>query len=230
MVRISRAVLAATALFSSAVVAAPVQRQVTCYSGVYMIVARGSDEDPGEGKPGMVADLVAAALPGSGSVAVDYPASITDPLYPDSVTDGINDAISKINAYIDACGSAARIVLIGFSQGGNVMTDVLAGGVAKPDPIPASTAAYITAVTVFGDPTFTAGQSFDVGTSTSDGIFARSEDGDSLALLNTYASKIQSYCDEGDPFCASGTDSDVHSGEVAKYAQAAANFIVSKNS
>jgi hypothetical protein len=60
-------------------------------------------------------------------------------------------------------------------------------------------------------------------------IFARRDDGDSLALLNTYASKVQSYCDEGDPFCAGGTDGDVHSGTVAKYAQAAANFIVSKS-
>ncbi|KAK0391672.1 hypothetical protein NLU13_1171 [Sarocladium strictum] len=229
MVRIPQLVLASTALLSSVALAAPVARQVTCYSGVYMIVARGSDEDPGEGKPGMVADLVTAAIPDSGSVAVDYPASIADPLYPESVTDGINDAIAKINAYVDACGAGAKIVLIGFSQGGNVMTNVLAGGVDKPDPIPASTAASITAVTVFGDPTFTVGQSFDVGTSTTDGIFSRSEGGSSLALLNTYASKIQSYCDTGDPFCASGTDLDVHSNTVAKYAQAAANFIVSQS-
>lgn len=152
-----------------------------------MIIARGSNEDPGEGKPGMVADLVAAAIPGSGRVAVDYPATIVDPLYPNSVTDGINDAISKINAYINACGAGAKIALVGYSQGGNVMTNVLAGGVAKPDPISPSTAAYsecltdlitwasinqciVTAVTVFGDPTFSADQSFNVGTSTSDGV------------------------------------------------------------
>lgn len=30
--------------------------------------------------------------------------------------------------------------------------------------------AAVTAVTVFGDPSFTAGQSFDVGTSTSNGV------------------------------------------------------------
>jgi hypothetical protein len=60
-------------------------------------------------------------------------------------------------------------------------------------------------------------------------IFSRRDDGDSLALLNTYAAKVQSYCDLGDPFCAGGTDGDVHSGTVAKYAQAAANFIVEKS-
>ena len=60
-------------------------------------------------------------------------------------------------------------------------------------------------------------------------IFTRRDEGDSLALLNTYASKVQSYCDDGDPFCSRGTDGDVHSSTVAKYAQAAANFIVSKS-
>lgn len=100
-----------------------------------MIVARGSDEAPGEGAPGAVASLVASQLPGSGSVAVNYPASIIDPLYPESVSDGITDTINKIQAYVNACGSQSRIALIGYSQGGNVMTDVLAGGVAKPTPI-----------------------------------------------------------------------------------------------
>ena len=63
--------------------AAPVWlQQTTCYSGVYVIVGRGSTEDPGEGKPGEVADAVVAQIPNSASVAVDYPASIVDPPYP----------------------------------------------------------------------------------------------------------------------------------------------------
>lgn len=112
------------------------------------------------------------ALPDSASVAVDYPASITDPTYPTSVTDGIDNAIQLVQAYVNACGDASKIALIGFSQGGNVMTDMLAGGVDKPDPLDASYAQYITAVTVFGDPTYTTGQSFDVGNSTKDGVSA----------------------------------------------------------
>lgn len=135
--------MAGLALLSAQVASAPVRhRQVTCYSGVYMVIARGSNEDPGEGRPSLVADLVAAAIPGSGRVAVDYPATITGPLYPTSVTDGIKDAIEKIESYIDTCGSSSRVVLIGYSQGGNVVTDVLAGGVAKPDPITPAYAQY----------------------------------------------------------------------------------------
>lgn len=123
--------------------AAPVQeRSQTCYSGVYMIVGRGTDESPGEGKPAEVADMVVSALADSGSVAVNYPASLLDPLYDDSVSDGITNTITEIQNYVDACGSKSKIALIGYSQGGNVMTDVLAGGVDKPAPIDASYSQY----------------------------------------------------------------------------------------
>jgi acetylxylan esterase len=121
-----------------------IEKRVTCYSGVYMIVGRGTDEDPGEGKPGAVADAVAAQIPNSASVAVDYPASAIDPPYPTSVTDGINNAISLVEDYVNACGSSSRIVLIGFSQGGNVMTDMLAGGVDKPTPLSTDYTQYST--------------------------------------------------------------------------------------
>lgn len=202
-------------------------RAPTCVSGLYILVARGSTEAPGEGKPGQVASLITARVPDSTSVAIDYPATIfSDGAYPDSVTDGINDTQAKIQAYVDACGDAARIVLLGYSQGGNVMTDTLAGGVDKPAPIPASLQRYITGVAVFGDPTFTAAQSFDRGTATKDGIFAREEGGASLALLNTYAGVLRSYCDKHDPFCASGDELSVHTSEVPNHAQDAADFIV----
>lgn len=117
--------------------AAPLSTRQSCASGFYIIVARGSNEAPGEGKPGQVADLIEQMVPGSYSVAVDYPATIIadDSSYPSSVTDGINDTENKITSYVAACGSDSRIVLIGYSQGGNVMTDVLAGGVDKPAPI-----------------------------------------------------------------------------------------------
>lgn len=124
----------ALAAVASTAVAAPLEPRVNCVSGLYMIVARGSNEAPGEGKPGAVADMVAARVPNSASVAVDYPASIigSGGLYPESVSKGITDAKNKIQDYVAACGSGSQIVLIGYSQGGNVMTDLLAGGVDKP--------------------------------------------------------------------------------------------------
>ena len=109
----------------------------TCYSGVYVIGARGSDEDAGFGSTASVVTSILAALPGSGSVALDYPASVIDPLYPDSVTDGVNALITLVTNYESAC-PGSKIVLVGFSQGGNVITDALAGGVDKPTPLSAS--------------------------------------------------------------------------------------------
>jgi len=143
MVR-SLALLATAGLATIASAAPLALRQQQCYSGFYMIVARGSNEAPGEGKPGQVADMIAAQVPDSASVAVDYPATIisTSSDYPESVTDGISDTISLIQSYVNACGSASRIVLLGYSQGGNVMTDVLAGGVDKPAPIGSDLSQY----------------------------------------------------------------------------------------
>jgi acetylxylan esterase len=111
-------------------------RQTTCYTGVYVIGARGSDEAAGFGSTASVVTSVLAAIPNSGSVALDYPASVLDPLYPDSVVDGINALITLIEDYANSCGG--DIVLVGFSQGGNVITDTLAGGVDKPTPLAAS--------------------------------------------------------------------------------------------
>ncbi|KAH8655392.1 putative acetylxylan esterase 2 precursor [Xylariales sp. PMI_506] len=200
--------------------------RTTCYSGVYVIGVRGTDEDAGFGSTASVVNGVLSAIPNSGSVALDYPASWLDPLYWDSVTDGINALITLVQDYANSC--TGKIVLVGFSQGGNVITDALAGGTDKPDPLTASYIEHISAVTVFGDPTFTHGQSFDKGTDTSsDGIFVRG--GSSLALLNTYASKIQSYCDTGDVYCASGDDSDAHSEEVPTWGADAIDFIVGLN-
>jgi acetylxylan esterase len=175
--------------FAALVASAPIKnllpRQITCYSGVYVIGARGSDEDPGFGSVDSVVSGVLAAIPDSGSIALDYPASVLDPFYDDSVSDGVNTMIGLIQSYVDSC--YGKIVLVGFSQGGNVVTDTLAGGVDKPTPISANYASYseffqvnlackkltfiVSAVTVFGDPTFTHGQSFDDGTDTSsDGV------------------------------------------------------------
>jgi acetylxylan esterase len=131
-------------LFAAFVSAAPLKslltRQTTCYSGVYVIGARGSDEDAGYGSVASVVAGVLAAIPDSGAIALDYPASIIDPLYDDSVSDGISTMINLIQSYVDSC--SGKIVLVGFSQGANVVTDTLAGGVDKPTPISPSYASY----------------------------------------------------------------------------------------
>ncbi|KAF2159482.1 carbohydrate esterase family 5 protein [Zasmidium cellare ATCC 36951] len=212
------------ATLSTAAPLAP--RQITCASGLYIIVARGSNQAIGEGSPGEVANMIEALVADSYSVAVDYPAVIIDfdDNYFTSVVDGIEDTKAKIQDYVAACGASSRIALLGYSQGGNVVTDTLAGGTGKPDPIGEEYRANIVGAAVFGDPRFNAGQPVSAGDSTSDGIFARDS---SLAALNTWSNVLRSYCDEGDPFCSSDFDLDVHYATVEKYAQAATDWIVS---
>ena len=107
-----------------------------------MIVARGTTEAAGEGTSGAIANLVAAQIAGSGSIGDVYSATYVDPLYPISVSDDISDTINLIEKYVDACWSSSRIVLIGFSQGAEVISDTLAGGIDKPAPIAAPYAQY----------------------------------------------------------------------------------------
>ncbi|KAM3513042.1 hypothetical protein MY11210_003347 [Beauveria gryllotalpidicola] len=240
-------ILAAVAALASVAGAAPVEastNNATCASGVYLIVARGTGEAVGQGKPGQVADLVAARVPGSASVAVDYPATaikrrrsssssssvVSRALYPFSVARGISDTKKKIQDYVAQCGNSSKIALVGFSQGGNVMTDLLAGGILKPAPLDAKYYKNIIAVTVFGDPTFAPNQSYNYGTNAHGrgGIFTRAYNPGELAKLNVLADKLASYCDTDDIVCASGTSSEVHSAEVAAHAQEAADFIVAR--
>ena len=116
----------ATVAIATLSAAAPLStRAPTCVSGLYIIVARGSTEAPGEGEPGKVADMIVARVPHSTSVAVDYPATLEN--YNASVAAGVADATQKVKDYVSACGSNSRIALLGYSQGGEVMTNMLSG-------------------------------------------------------------------------------------------------------
>lgn len=260
MVTTKFTVLAAAAL-SSFASAAPVELlKNSCISGLYMIVARGTNEPEGQGKAGQVADMVAARIPNSASVAVDYPATAFGGgvTYPESVTEGINDTKKKIQDYVAMCGDAARIVLIGFSQGANVMTDTLSGGILKPSPLSQEYQKYsqsslnawsgvkylgeallanllfiVTAVTVFGDPAFASNQVYDFGSNAdgpNQGIFSRTDNEGSMELLSRYSNVLASYCDQGDFYCARGWNPTTHGAEVPSHAQEATDFIVSHSS
>lgn len=161
-----------------------------CHSGVYMVVTRGSEEPPGEGRCAEVAQIVKAALPNAASTAVPYPATTANPPYNDSVVKGIKSLKHIVESYVDHCGPKSRVALVGYSQGGQVSTDALVGGDTpaaldqkyhKHSMFPCTgetsfierltnCSCPVTAVTVFGDPTFTAGEPFDRGNATTSGV------------------------------------------------------------
>ena len=70
-------------------------------------------------------------------------------------------------------------------------------------------------------------QPWDLGTATLNGMFSRSTS--QLQLLTAFgSSKIASWCDSGDPFCASGSNLNVHLTYLNRYQNAAASFVLSK--
>jgi hypothetical protein len=95
-----------------------------CTTGVHIIVARASTEDPGQGiLTNLVIDIF-DTIPGSDSVAVDYPATLPD--YPESEAKGVVAMNQMIIDYAEECPES-KIVLMGYSQGAHVTGDVLCG-------------------------------------------------------------------------------------------------------
>lgn len=100
--------------------------QASCVGAgaVHMIVARASTENPGEGIIGAVATMVKAALPGSDSEAVVYPATLTD--YQASESSGVAAMTKLVQDYAAMCPDS-KIAVMGYSQGAQVSADVLCG-------------------------------------------------------------------------------------------------------
>lgn len=76
-----------------------------------------------------------------------------------------------------------------------------------------------------GDPSFTAGQPYNVGTGKLTGIFPRKN----TTGCKLVADKMWSVCDADDEFCQAGGQSlAVHLAYVAKYGAKAVDFVVKK--
>lgn len=94
-----------------------------------------------------------------------------------------------------------------------------------------------------GDPAHVRGESFQKGTEVIgpdiplaqtflcslgtakqlDGIFPRP-----AGALEAFSSRLASFCDVGDVYCASGSSHAVHLGYVGEYGTAAANFVLGR--
>lgn len=88
-------------------------RSTSCASGVHVIVARASTEQPGTGIIGAVARDVQAEVSGSDIAAVDYPALLKP--YVPSQTNGVAALTRMVQEYAGRCPHT-RMVLMGYSQ------------------------------------------------------------------------------------------------------------------
>lgn len=105
------------ALLAAAAGAAVAENSTDCSEGLHMIVARGTNEDAGPGSMGELADRVADRIKSSDVEGLDYPASLTDPDYVDSVSEGTSELRETIREYVKACPDS-KLAVLGYSQVG----------------------------------------------------------------------------------------------------------------
>ncbi|KAH8700914.1 cutinase-domain-containing protein [Talaromyces proteolyticus] len=188
----------------------PEKRQTSC-APIHLFVARvRTGEYPGDGSIGSLAQLVINESSGTTQEAINYPGG-SFPIYIDDVWTGITADTNEFTEY--ASCSNTTLMLIGYSQGAQIILDALcssgnaANGSTGSPTITTSQGKNIAAVVGHGDPGHVAGESWDEGTATTNGlsIYARP-----AGACNACASVIHSYCNTGDPFCASGNNIMIH--------------------
>jgi len=223
---------AALLLLLAKVLATPfeIEERQSC-SGVHIFGARETTVSPGYGSASTVVNLVLQAYSGSTAEAISYPAcggqsSCGGLAYGQSVGQGTTAAASAINSYNSRCPNA-QLVLVGYSQGGQIFDNALCGG-GDPNngvsssavPLTAAAVAAVKAAIFMGDPRYIKGLPYNVGTCQAQG-FAPRPSGFSCPS----ASKIKSYCDSQDPYCCTGNDANHHQQYGSIYGQQALTFI-----
>jgi acetylxylan esterase len=206
---------------------APATASTAACPAVLEIVARASTEAAGTGVIGSLADDVQGDVNATvGIEAVVYPATLQN--YSSSVGQGDTAMEADVTNALSSC-PGEKIILLGYSQGAQVVGDTLAGGGgtslgdAETAPISSTAAASVIAAIQFGDPRHQPNLSpIDLGTDPgAQGIFAV-ESNQSRAAFGTI---LRSWCDTGDPFCAGGDNLEAHLDYTTKYDSAANTFI-----
>lgn len=95
-----------------------------CAKGLYIVVARGSEEAAGPGITGTLADEVVDQIKGSEIDAVVYPATLLN--YQISVIDGSKAMEKIVTDYAKACPDG-KIALMGYSQGAHAALNTVCG-------------------------------------------------------------------------------------------------------
>ncbi|KAH8682531.1 carbohydrate esterase family 5 protein [Xylariales sp. PMI_506] len=201
---------------------------------IHVFGARETTVSAGYGSSATVVNLILNAHPGATSEAINYPAcggqaSCGGVSYASSVLQGISAVVTAVNNFYTQCPST-QLVLVGYSQGGQIFDDALCGGgdtgegyTSTAVPLSAGAVNAIKAAIFMGDPRYVYGLSYEVGTCTAGGFDART-----AGFSCPSASKIQSYCDASDPYCCNGSNAATHQGYGAEYGSAALAFVNSK--
>ncbi|KNG50043.1 carbohydrate esterase family 5 protein [Stemphylium lycopersici] len=220
----------AAALFVGLAAAGPVElnERQSCPK-VYIFGARETTlpQSNGYGTAGGLVNSVKSAYPGAGSEAIVYPAcgggaSCGGISYDNSASQGSAAVVKAVTAYNQKCPDT-QIVLIGYSQGGQIMDNALCGGAGST--LTGNALKAVKAAIFMGDPHNRSGLPYNVGTCRAQGFAARPS---GFTCSPASSSIIQSYCDSQDPYCCNGNDANHHQQYVSIYGSQALSFIKSK--
>lgn len=201
---------------------------------VHVFGARETTAPPGYGTAASVVASITASYAGSTGEVINYPAcggqaSCGSVSYASSAVQGVAAVASQVNAFNSKCPSTV-LVLVGYSQGGQIMDDAYCGGgdtneglTSTAIPISAAAQKKIAAAIFMGDPRHIAGLSYNVGSCQASGFAPRP-----AGFQCPFASNIQSYCDATDPYCCNGTDAATHQGYAVEYGSVALTFVKNK--
>ncbi|KAK1499571.1 cutinase [Colletotrichum cuscutae] len=220
----------AAVLFNFALLAsaAPGKRQSTgtgSCTDLHIFLARGLNE----GYPGRQQLVIDATC--NGLFSCDYEDILFDASNPSgyraAVEEGRVSGVAQVKAYSEKCPSS-KIVLSGYSEGANVVGDILADSGLAATATPGS---QVCAALLFGDPTHIANQSYNVEAGSSfSGQMARSSS--SLSNLNNFSGALRSWCNGEDIVCAYGEGrtmgEDAHTNYFQLYTNDAAAYIKEK--
>ncbi|KAL2264201.1 hypothetical protein VTK26DRAFT_477 [Humicola hyalothermophila] len=194
---------------------------------VHIFGARETTVPPGYGTSQGLVDMVKQAYPGATSEPIDYPACGGQPncggvSYDNSAQQGTQAVVQAVTSFNARCPDT-KIVLIGYSQGGQIMDNALCGGAGAT--LSGAALNAVKAAIFMGDPHNVAGLPYNVGTCQTQGFAARPP---GFQCSPASPDIIQSYCDSPDPYCCTGNDANSHQQYVNKYGQQALAFIRSK--
>ncbi|KAK5991150.1 Acetylxylan esterase 2 [Cladobotryum mycophilum] len=199
--------------------------------GIHIFAARETTAPPGYGLTGELLNKLQAKYKWATSEAIEYPAcggqdECGGVSYGDSVYDGAHMVSLRVNAFHIMCPKT-KFVLLGYSQGAQIIDDAVCGG---GDPEAGIYRQNITilneafkrmhAVVLMGNPRFVHGKFYNHGTCTEQGFAAREKSFDC-----PYGNLVQSICDTQDLFCCNGTSLEHHGQYVKYYGQYMVDYI-----
>ncbi|KAG9521316.1 alpha/beta-hydrolase, partial [Aureobasidium melanogenum] len=211
------------------------QNNVTDCTDVHIFLGKGNNE-PYPGRQGKLVNAVCDGLPSCDYEDILFYNPVEAP-YCQSVEQGVADGIAQLNAYAARCPNT-KLVISGYSQGAQVVGDIIGGGngtffqgcTTTPTPaldVNSALGKQIVAVTVFGNTRHTANQPYNQFSGAPDnGIFPRPDY--QLANLATWTSKFHDYCVAEDPICAGGDVVADHLNYFDLYSDTAAAWIKSQ--